>query len=211
MSATPMTGQPFSLKLLDGGTAQSGSGSRQQNQRGIAMSEHKFRQGCYLPAGLDPNKVGVELERLSIKYDGLTPAKVVVAAKPKSSPLHQAFTWDDSEAARKMREHEARQLIRSVVIINPDRAEHPQFTHVTRVVGGEVVDKENVYLPTISVVADHDLFTDALGKAIGRITEAQRQVTDLQQVAKDNARLGIIQKASGYLLAAHQNLEKLRQ
>ena len=175
------------------------------------MTEYKFRPGHHLPPRLDPNKVGVELERLNTKHDGLTPVKIVAAAKPKSSPLHRAFTWDDSEAARKMREHEARQLIRSVVVINSDRAQHPQFTHVTRIVGGEVADKENVYLPTISVVADHDLFTDALGKAIGRITEAQRQVADLQQVAKDNARLGIIQKASGHLLMAHQDLEELQR
>ncbi len=172
------------------------------------MTEYTFRPGHHLSAGLDPDKIGVTLERLSTKHDGLTPAKVVAAAKPKSSPLHRAFTWDDSEAARKLREQEARHLIRSVVVINPDRAQHPQFTHITRVVRGEE-DKENVYLPTIEVVADHDLFTDALGKAIGRISEAQRQVTDLQQVAKDNARLGIIQKASGYLRAAHQSLEEL--
>ena len=171
------------------------------------MTEYKFRPGHRLPPRLDPNKIGVTLERLSAKHDGLTPAKIVAAAKVKSSPLHRAFTWDDSEAARKLREHEARQLIRSVVIINPDRAEHPQFTHVTRVVGEGA---ENVYLPTVTVVADRDLFTDALGKAVARISEAQKQVTDLQQVAKDNARLGVIQTASALLQAAHQTLEELR-
>ncbi len=173
------------------------------------MTEYKFRPGHHLPARLDPNKIGETLERLSTKHDGLTPAKVVAAARRETSPLHRAFTWDDSEAARKLREHEARQLIRSVVIIDIDRVEHLQFTHVTRVVEGEA-GKENVYLPTIRVVADHDLFTDALGKAITRISEAQRQVVDLQQVAKDNARLGIIQSASCHLQNAQKNLEELR-
>jgi hypothetical protein len=48
----------------------------------------------------------------SLEVDGkLTPADVVEAARSKSSPLHDQFTWDDGEAAHQYRLIEARKLI----------------------------------------------------------------------------------------------------
>lgn len=46
----------------------------------------------------------------------LTPEQVLAAAKPKSSPLHQHFQWDDTEAAKQYRLIQAGQLIRRVRI-----------------------------------------------------------------------------------------------
>jgi hypothetical protein len=40
---------------------------------------------------------------------------VVEAARPKESPLHGSFTWDDTKAAQQWRIQQARQLIRAVV------------------------------------------------------------------------------------------------
>jgi hypothetical protein len=41
----------------------------------------------------------------------LMPEEVVEAARPETSVLHSHFTWDDTEAAKKCRLQEARQLI----------------------------------------------------------------------------------------------------
>lgn len=46
----------------------------------------------------------------------LTPEAVVEDAKDEKSPLHRHFEWDDSEAARKYRLGQARDLIRRVKI-----------------------------------------------------------------------------------------------
>lgn len=52
---------------------------------------------------------------LSLEAGGtLTPDAVLAAAKAKSSPLHDLFTWDTNEAAMKWRLEEARTIIRSV-------------------------------------------------------------------------------------------------
>lgn len=57
-----------------------------------------------------------ELRRIAKSNGGLLlPAKVVEAARPKSSPLHSRFEWDDTEAAENYRLWQARQLIRVVV------------------------------------------------------------------------------------------------
>ena len=42
----------------------------------------------------------------------ITPALVLAKAKDPKSVLHGAFTWDDTEAAKKWRIHEAQVLIR---------------------------------------------------------------------------------------------------
>ena len=52
------------------------------------------------------------------KRDGglLRPQAVVDAARPEDSPLHGAFCWDDTEAARLYRLDQAQRLIRSFKI-----------------------------------------------------------------------------------------------
>jgi hypothetical protein len=57
-------------------------------------------------------KVVAELRRIAAEHDGLlNPSDVVQAARPKASPLHGKFEWDDSEAAERYRLWQARQLI----------------------------------------------------------------------------------------------------
>ena len=57
------------------------------------------------------------LYALAERHDGkLTPDLVVGAARDPASPIHDRFTWDDSEAAAKHRQNEARALIRSVKV-----------------------------------------------------------------------------------------------
>ena len=62
-------------------------------------------------------EVGQELQRIAKANRGqLTPEAVLKNAASKSSPIHDRFTWDDTEAAHKMRLLEASFLIRSVKV-----------------------------------------------------------------------------------------------
>jgi hypothetical protein len=61
-------------------------------------------------------QVVVELQRVAAEHGGeLKAADVVDAARPETSPLHDSFEWDDSEAAEQYRLWQARQLIRVTV------------------------------------------------------------------------------------------------
>ena len=53
----------------------------------------------------------------------LKPEDVVKEAEDENSPLHPYFTWDDDEASRQWRLHQARALIRHIVVIMPDDKE----------------------------------------------------------------------------------------
>lgn len=61
--------------------------------------------------------IGPFLEALAAlssgEVGGLRPNDIVRAAEPEDSPLHRFFEWDDSEAARSYRLHQARNLARS--------------------------------------------------------------------------------------------------
>lgn len=65
-------------------------------------------------------RVVAELRRIAKANGGLVhPEAVVDSARPKSSPLHSRFEWDDGEAGHQYRLWQARQLIRVVVDLLP--------------------------------------------------------------------------------------------
>lgn len=55
----------------------------------------------------DANKVAAEIKSLG---DDVTPQQLVEFAKDENTEVHKCFTWDDTEAARKYRIYEARQV-----------------------------------------------------------------------------------------------------
>lgn len=67
-----------------------------------------------------------ELEALRQEKGGnLLPADVVEQASSPNSALHRYFQWDDTDAAQRYREHQARTVIRAVVRFMPNAAGHP--------------------------------------------------------------------------------------
>lgn len=61
-----------------------------------------------------------ELEQIRRENDGhLYPEAVVDFAKNPATELHKRFDWEDSEAARRWRLHQAGQIIRAAVTIIP--------------------------------------------------------------------------------------------
>ena len=90
---------------------------------------HKYRRG-YTPQ-IDAEVAAQELARIW-KENGqkLRPVDVVAAAEPVDAPLHPAFEWDDAQAGVAWRQQQARQLIRSVVIIRDERPPENVYVHV---------------------------------------------------------------------------------
>ena len=68
-----------------------------------------------------------QLERIAKLNGGALEARMVVdAARPKRSPLHSQFEWDDSVAAEAHRLHQARSLIARVHIeVVPNASKAP--------------------------------------------------------------------------------------
>jgi len=85
----------------------------------------------------------------------VTSESLVAAAKPKKSPAHSGFEWNDTKAGHEYRLMQARQWIRRVVIIIEDKED--RFVHVP------IIDNmEGYYKPISTVVKSSDEYRRAL-------------------------------------------------
>ena len=86
---------------------------------------YEIRDGFRIP--VSGQIVGKTIEAIKRRNAGsVTPSQVIDEAQSEDSPLHPCFTWDDSDAAQKYREEEARRLIRCYVIVWEDPDETPR-------------------------------------------------------------------------------------
>lgn len=84
----------------------------------------------------------------------LTPDEVLKRARPKDSPLHDIFEWNDSEAARKYRLNQARELISSFdisITINRVEVNVQQFVR-----DPNKSTEEQGYVSVTSIKSDSD-------------------------------------------------------
>lgn len=115
------------------------------------------------------------------------PSTLLEAARPKSSPIHSAFIWDDTRAGHEFRLMQARTWIRRVRIIIEDRPE--RLVHVPRIVFEDVDyqdGNEGYYKPISVVVLEQDEFKAALGSAKASLNSARAAYEDLKKAARES-------------------------
>ena len=75
---------------------------------------YQLKTGARLP--VKAQVAGEECERLQ-KEGRLTPENLVDESRPDDAPLHKCFEWDDTVAAERYREDQARFIIRSIEVV----------------------------------------------------------------------------------------------
>jgi hypothetical protein len=92
---------------------------------------YEFKSGARFC--INAQQAGETIELLRQRANGsLTPAMVVDAARPDTSVLHRAFEWDDSIAAERHREAQARQLVGAIVVkVAPRGVSEPKRAFVS--------------------------------------------------------------------------------
>ena len=107
-----------------------------------------------------------ELNRIASEHgDRLLAKDVVEAAKPKSSPLHSKFCWDDTEAARKYRLDQARDLIQVYVTLIPFEDGKPKAVRAWVSLTPDRVDGSG-YRRTVTVLSTESLRAVLVADAI---------------------------------------------
>ncbi len=92
---------------------------------------------------IDAQKYGKRLSKLIDDNDGLINAEIVVKdAKKKSSPYHNYFEWDDTQAAREYRKEQARLLIRSIQIEVKTNLDGESFVRAFHIIDRTTDEKE---------------------------------------------------------------------
>ena len=127
------------------------------------------------------DKIKQELREIEKKGGGIIqPEAVVEYAKNPNTELHSQFDWDDSEAARKYRIWQARQLLRIVITVEP-RSNQEINAYVSlqsdRYNGGG-------YRSTISVLSKKDTREMLLQDALKDLEAFERKYSQLSELAE---------------------------
>ena len=135
----------------------------------------------------DPQVIGQYLEDIATKEGEIKPVRLVKLAEDAKNPLHDFFTWDDSIAAQKFREQQARELLQSIkVTIKESRGEQIRaFVNIR-------TDGNSSYKP-ITVVLNNPIdFDYIIERARVDLEAFARKYSKYQELSKS---VGLIKKA----------------
>ena len=76
---------------------------------------YQYRHGAHV-SGVDAQTVGEVCAELEAQHR-LTAKDLVEESRPEDAPLHKCFDWNDTTAAEKYREQQARCIIGSVEVV----------------------------------------------------------------------------------------------
>jgi hypothetical protein len=119
---------------------------------------------------------------------------LIKAARPKDSPAHDGFTWDNRTAADRYREIEARKWIRVVLIHREPESEPERLINVPRIViesadtPPDSETREGHYQVASVLIERPDEFARALNQAQIKLDAAKRAVDDLLKAAESTGR-----------------------
>lgn len=126
-------------------------------------------QGLYQ---IEAQTAGNELERIYAQTGRLDPATIVRESESEDAVLHPLFEWNDREAAKQYREHQARQIVRALVTVAP--------TPTGPVQARAFVRTEVTYEPLSVALQSTDKARYLLQKALAELTDFQHRYNTLE-------------------------------
>jgi len=121
-----------------------------------------------------------ELERIRQEHGGILRAEdVVEAAEESSSPLHNSFEWDDTAAAEQWRLQQARQIIRSVVVVLPNSSK-PITAFVS--LRDDRTQEGGGYRTIIDVMSDKDMRERFVEEALADLRHWEQKYSQLNEL-----------------------------
>jgi hypothetical protein len=123
---------------------------------------------------------GEELEKIRVRDGILTTGAVVKAARPKKSPLHPAFDWDDKIAAAKWRDEQASYMIRNITVKIADEDEDSE---PTRAFYSVREDDDNHYQSLAVAFRNKETRAQILNRALEELETWERRYEHLVELA----------------------------
>lgn len=124
-----------------------------------------------------------ELNRIASKSGGvLKPELVVESARSPLSPLHDKFTWDDTQAAHEFRLQEARKLIRVTVHMLPNGRGEEERVWVS--LKHDQAQEGGGYRTLVSVLSDADLRKQLLQQSLKDMQYFSEKYSHLEELSE---------------------------
>jgi hypothetical protein len=114
----------------------------------------------------------------------LTPAAVLDYARPKASPIHDRFTWDNKLAGEKFRLIEAAMLIRSVRVSFEQADGTPSAPVRAWINQRESYHETGVYVPIQRVLASPEASQELLNNARRDAESFRRKYATLEAASR---------------------------
>lgn len=125
---------------------------------------------------VDANTAGAVCEQLEAAGN-LSAKSLLDASRPEDAPLHSEFEWNDSIAAEKFREGQARCIIRHLVVrldAKPDEPVRGFF---------QITQQEPRYTNVNAILTQRDLRTELIQQALEEMAAFQRKYGTLTELA----------------------------
>lgn len=125
----------------------------------------------------DANLVQKEIE--SIGSD-ITPKQIVDFARNKNTELHKCFEWNDSIAAEKYREQQARVIVCNIVYVKDEETKEP--TNIRAISYSTIT---NSYKPTRLILHKQEEYQALLEKAFSELRafkEKYHSLSELEEI-----------------------------
>ena len=124
-------------------------------------------------------EVCAELE----KNGNLTAKNLVDVSRPEDAPLHDEFEWNDTEAAEKYREHQARNVINAIKVVreeddsdNENEAGVRAFYTLRR----ETPEYESIQI----ILSDEEKYTELMRVAIRELMAFERKYNKIKELGR---------------------------
>lgn len=132
---------------------------------------------------IDAKVAYAELEKIREANGEVTPDKVVASAKPAKSPIHKAFTWNNTKAANSYRKEEARNMIRSIEIVRVELPLTPTRAYEVKSAPVKDCPQRKVYTTTEEILADPVARDELLMGAIRDALSYRKRYAMLSELA----------------------------
>ena len=138
--------------------------------------------------GVDAAAAHAEFQRLKRTHGNLTNEAIVEAARDESSPLHNAFEWNDSIAGQRYRLTQAGEMKRALVFVHrreDEKREHVvrAWVPVHRLDDGDKERKVNTWVPFDEAMADPALRKEVLDRALAEAQAWRARYQDLVELS----------------------------
>lgn len=107
------------------------------------------------------------------------PSDVVEFARDENTALHNLFTWDDSVAAERYREHEAGCIIRNIVIVEKEKTNDDKDNVVVVRAIMSTNERTRKYTTVQNVVTNKDSYARLLAAALAELTAFKKKYETL--------------------------------
>jgi hypothetical protein len=146
--------------------------------------------------------IKAELKKLE-KNGKLTPFDVIEAARDKTSPLHEYFEWNDTEAARLYRIEQARGLIRTVKIEVVYEETTFRTVQYARDPASPADESRYVAVPRVKIKGFNEILQTEIAACIGHV----RRVHSMASARPNDTPAGMMQGLSDCIIMLESLIE----